>query len=32
VLSTGDLNYDLNPSGRLVVGHTFNECFQIEGV
>lgn len=32
VLSTGDFTYDFTPSGRAVVGHTFNECFQIEGV
>ena len=32
VLSTGDFLYDFTPSGRLVIGHTFNECFQIEGV
>ena len=32
VLSTSDFNYDLAAAGRLVVGHTFNECFQIEGV
>jgi hypothetical protein len=32
VLSTGDFTYDFEPTGRLVIGHTFNECFQIEGV
>ena len=32
VLSTGDFTYDFEPAGRLVIGHTFNECFQIEGV
>jgi hypothetical protein len=32
VLSTGDFTYDFTPTGRLLVGHTFNECFQIEGV
>ena len=32
VLSTGDFNYDFTPAGRLLVGHTFNECLQIEGV
>ncbi len=31
VLSTGDFTYDFEPAGRLLVGHTFNECFQIEG-
>ncbi len=32
VLSTGDFNYDFTAAGRLVVGHTLNECLQIEGV
>ncbi len=32
VLSTGDFTYDFTPTGRLLVGHTFNECMQIEGV
>jgi hypothetical protein len=32
VLSTADFTYDLTPTGRLTVGHTFNECLQIEGV
>lgn len=32
VLSTGDFNYDFRAAGRLVVGHTINDCFQIEGV
>jgi hypothetical protein len=32
VLSTSDFNYDFTASGRLVVGHTFNECLQIEGI
>jgi hypothetical protein len=30
VLSTGDFNYDLAGAGRVVVGHTVNECLQIE--
>ncbi len=32
VLSTGDFRYDFTPTGRLTVGHTFNECLQVEGV
>jgi hypothetical protein len=32
VLSTGDFTYDFTPAGRLLVGHTFNECIQVEGV
>jgi hypothetical protein len=32
VLSTGDFGHDFSAAGRLIVGHTFNECLQIEGV
>ena len=31
VLSTRDFNYDFTAAGRLVVGHSFDECLQIEG-
>jgi hypothetical protein len=32
VLSTRDYNYDFTAAGRVLVGHTFNECIQLEGV
>lgn len=32
VLSTGSFNFDFAASGHFLVGHTLNECFQIEGV
>jgi hypothetical protein len=32
VLSTGSFNYDLRAAGRVLIGCTINECFQIEGV
>ena len=32
VLSTRDFNYDFRAAGHVLVGHTINECFQIEGV
>jgi hypothetical protein len=31
VLSNSDFNYDFKAAGRLVVGHSFGECLQIEG-
>ena len=31
VLLTGDFSYDFRAAGRVIVGHTFNDCFQIEG-
>jgi hypothetical protein len=32
VLSTRDLEHDYQPGGRLLIGYTCNECFQVEGV
>jgi hypothetical protein len=32
VLSTRDFEYDFAASGRLIIGHTFNECVQVEGI
>ena len=32
VLSTGNFNYDFRAAGRVLIGHTFNECLQIEGI
>jgi hypothetical protein len=32
VLSTGDFNYDFRAAGRVLLGCTINECWQIEGV
>ncbi len=31
VLSTHEFHYDFAAAGRVVVGHTFNECYQLEG-
>ena len=31
VLSTYDFNYDFRAAGRIVLGHTFNDCLQLEG-
>jgi hypothetical protein len=32
VLSTREIGYDFSGAARCLVGHTFNECLQIEGV
>jgi hypothetical protein len=32
VLSTRNFNYDFAAAGHFLIGHTLNECFQIEGV
>ena len=32
VLSTRNYNYDFSAAGRVLIGHTFNDCLQIEGV
>ena len=31
VLSTRDFNYDFAGAGHILIGHTFNECYQLEG-
>ncbi len=31
VLSTSDFNYDFAGAGHILIGHTLNECYQIEG-
>ncbi len=31
VLSTSDFSYDFKAAGRIVIGHTFGDCLQIEG-
>ncbi len=31
VLSTRDFSYDFTAAGRFLIGHTLNECLQIEG-
>jgi hypothetical protein len=31
VLSTRDFNYDFAGGGHILIGHTFNECYQLEG-
>ena len=32
VLSTGDFAYDLQAAGRMLVGVTLDDCFQVEGI
>jgi hypothetical protein len=31
VLSTANFNYDFAGAGHLLIGHTFDECYQLEG-